>query len=665
MAGARAKGYPQRVVRSSHALPLAGAGALALAVAGCGDSLDVSVDYRVVGLAPATGGTCGAVPRTPPIATGATKVRFTFRDHTPTGPGALRCDVVLPRGGEAPVLAVPRKAEPVDLWVEYFTDAGALVARGQASDVALTGGTVTIYTTDADGYACEPAKPTQPRAFHSATLLPTGEVLFLGGLTGPASGASADFTPAAGAYVTASAEIYDSASGRVTPLVIAGLSPRAFHQVVVLGTDANGDVRLAVSGGLGVAGDAAAAGNVAAIGGPMGEAPWGPVAVDAALGRAGAVPVAAELLTYSPSTRAVVRTPIVGASGALGAAAGQADSEFGSPRLIGGGLGAGGDVLDALTPTGEIAVSLPGVPRVGASVVATTATSALWYGGDLGGTRLFDKVIQLDATPALTAGPAAPQAGLNRAFAHGGPPRRRGHRGRRPAHRHRRDQRHHRRGARRARRHRHRRRDRAAGRRLPRRGVHGLGAAAAPRRADQRRRRRRRSGVPGHAGVRRRPERALRGRRHRAHHRRRRAGPLRPPPDADARRHDPGERRLHPRRDRRHDPRGRHARALRAPRRRRRSAGRRRAARAPGAVAEQGGVPIAPCAVVRGGPAPDASVDAGASDALEPDALDVDVVAHRTARGGPRLPPASRPAGTARRASAGSAPPPPAACRPG
>ena len=179
MAGARAKGYPQRVVRSSHALPLASA--LAIVAGGCGDSLDVSVDYRVVGLAPVTGGTCGAVPRTPPLATGATKVRFTFRDHTATGPGPLRCDVVLPRGGDAPVLAVPRKAEPVDLWVEYFTDAGALVARGQATDVDLTGGTGTIYTTDADGYACEPAQPTQPRAFHAATLLPTGEVLFLAG----------------------------------------------------------------------------------------------------------------------------------------------------------------------------------------------------------------------------------------------------------------------------------------------------------------------------------------------------------------------------------------------------------------------------------------------------------------------------------------------------
>jgi hypothetical protein len=199
--------------------------------------------------------------------------------------------------------------------------------------------------------------------------------------------------------------------------VIAGLTPRAFHQVVVLGTDGNGDVRLAVSGGLGVAGDAAAAGNGAAIGGPAGEAPWVPVTADGALGRAGAVPVPAELLTYSPSTRAVVRTAIAGASGLPFAAGGQIDDELASPRLIGGGFGPGGDTLDALTPTGELAVTLTGVPRIGATVVATTASTALWFGGDLAATRLYDKIIQLDATPALTAGPAAPQVGLYRAFA--------------------------------------------------------------------------------------------------------------------------------------------------------------------------------------------------------------------------------------------------------
>ncbi|MEZ4404716.1 MAG: hypothetical protein R3B06_32150 [Kofleriaceae bacterium] len=405
------------MVRSSRGLVDASLLLLAVA-AGCSDGLHVDVSYRVVGLVPAAGGTCAATaPTAPPVAAGATRVRFTFRDHTATGPGALRCDAVLARGAAEPVIAVPRKGEPVDLWVEYFSDDGTLVARGQRADVDLTSGSpVTIYTTDADRYACAPAQTTAPRAFHSATLLPTGEVLLLGGLTGPAATPGAPLAPADGAYVTASAEIYDPVSERVYPLSVAGLTPRAFHHVVVLGTDANGDVRLAVSGGLGVAGDAAAPGNVAAAGGAGGAAPWAAVAADGALGRQGTVAVPAELLVYAPQTRTITRALIAGAGGDPFAAGGVDDVTLGTPPLIGGGQGPGGDALDALRPTGEVEVRLTGVPRIGAAVVASAPGEALWIGGDLTGTRLFDTVTQLGVAPSLSPGPPAASAGQNRAF---------------------------------------------------------------------------------------------------------------------------------------------------------------------------------------------------------------------------------------------------------
>ena len=398
---------------SSHRL--AGVAALLLTGA-CGDSLDISVDYRVIGLVPVTAGACGAPPTAPPTATGATRVRFTFRDHTAAGPGPLRCDVVLPRGVSKPVLAVPRKSEPVDLWVEYFTDDGVLVARGERRGVDLDGGAVTIYASASDGYACEPAQPTLPRAFHSATLLPTGEVLLLGGLTGRPGMTGGELSPADGAYVTASAEIYDPTTARVFPIAITGFTARAFHHVVVLGTAANGDVVMAVSGGLGVAGDPAAIGNVAAIAGTSGEAPWRPVAADAALGRGGSTSVGAELLVYSPSARTVSRMPIVGAIGLRFAAGGVDDVELPTPRAIGGGDGTGGDGLDVLEPTGAVDIRLSGVPRVGATLVAATETTALWIGGDLSGARYFDRLIQLDAAPSIEAGPA-PVSDHNRAFA--------------------------------------------------------------------------------------------------------------------------------------------------------------------------------------------------------------------------------------------------------
>jgi hypothetical protein len=402
------------VVRSSRRLVEA---ALVLALAGCGEDLRIDVRYRVIGRPPVTAGSCPTASA-PPTAAGATKVRFTFRDRPGPGgaPGALRCDVVVARTAVEPVIAVPRKDEPVDLWVEYFDDAGALIARGSKTAVTLTGGDdVTIYAGAAAGYGCAPTQTTAPRAFHSATLLPTGEVLLFGGLTGGAgAAASADLAPAAGAYVTASAEIYDPVNQRVFPLTL-GIAPRAFHQVIVLGTAPTGQIVLAVSGGVGVNGDPAAAGNVAAIGGPAGEAPWRAVSPGGT--RAGTAAVPAEILLYDPIARTVTRTAIAMVAGQLFASGGADDAELGAPPLVGGGVGAAADKLVALSPTGAEGPVLTGSPRVGAVIVRQSATDAIWLGGATGGMALYDRISGLGTTPTLTAGPALPGVDYNRAFA--------------------------------------------------------------------------------------------------------------------------------------------------------------------------------------------------------------------------------------------------------
>lgn len=385
----------------------------ALALAGCGDELRVDVHYQVVGLVAAEGGACGAQPRTPPEAAGATKVRFTFRDHGATGPGALRCDLVVPRGTAAPVIAVPRRGEPVDAWVEYFTDDGAVVARGHESGVELTGGgTVTIYAGPPESYTCAPAQAALPRAFHSATRLPDGEVLLLGGLVGAPDDAGASFLPSDGAYVTASAEIYDPAADRVSTVLIPGLHARAFHEVVVLGVVGD-DVLLLVSGGVSVAGTPTAAGNVAAISGSIGEAPWRTVAADDQLMRAGSAALAPELLTYSMRARGFsLRTldtipPHFFGGGAVD------DAELGQPRVVQGGEG--GDTAHVLTAAGDVQIALTGATRVGGTVVATSPSTALWLGGDVAQARLYDELTQLDSAPALVNGPAPP-GNSNRAF---------------------------------------------------------------------------------------------------------------------------------------------------------------------------------------------------------------------------------------------------------
>jgi hypothetical protein len=241
------------------------------------------------------GDACPAAGTAPPVVTGASHVRLTFRDQADR---TLRCDAVIPLGDRAPIVSVPGREAPVTMYVEYFDDAGTLLARGERRDVSLTGGqTVPIYVQATNAYACPIAPPVTARAFHSATPLPNGEVLLLGGLVGEAAGDSTSFAPTTGAYVSSAAEIYDPIEHRFYPLTIAGLLPRAFHQVLVLGTEGSA-IELLVIGGIGVAGDPAAAGNVASLPTGAGGAPWTSVAVDAAMGRAGTISLPPEILLY-------------------------------------------------------------------------------------------------------------------------------------------------------------------------------------------------------------------------------------------------------------------------------------------------------------------------------------------------------------------------------
>ena len=400
--------------------------ALAVLAAGaaCGDELTADVRYQVVGLVPVADGRCPtAAPTAPPDLPTATKVRFTFRDH---GDRSLRCDAVLPAGpdrGAAPLVAVPGRAAPVDVYVEYFDDAGTLLARGQRTDVTIEGGgAVSILVTRTDAWSCPLGAASIARAFHSVTPLPTGEVLLLGGLVAAPTGGDAPFAPSAGAYVTGTAELYDPIAHRFTPVTIAGLQPRAFHEVLTLGSD--GDrIRLLVVGGVGVAGDAAALGNVA-VAPAAGGAPWAAVAPDVDLGRAGSLALPAELLVYDPSTRTFTRSDVTGGPTPrqFGAATG-AGARPGEALAVVGGLDMAGAAVataeSVRVADGTAGGSVAGHPRLGATVTAIGAAEALVWGGDLTATatavRVGDRLTMLDQAPILATGPADTQA-LNRGF---------------------------------------------------------------------------------------------------------------------------------------------------------------------------------------------------------------------------------------------------------
>ncbi len=389
--------------------------------AGCGDG-GPDVRYRIVGLARATAAGCPAATAAPPDVPGATRVRLTFRDTTAAGIGALRCDIVLPLDGTPPLIAVPRRGEPVAVWAEYVDDAGAVLARGARDGVAIDrGDTVTIVAAPAGDYACAPLQATVARAFHSATLLPTGEVLLLGGLAGSVASPGASFAPDDGAYALATAELYDPVTGRSRPIAVPGLIARAFHQTVVLGSDADG-VHLLVVGGSGVNSDATLAGNVAAIPGGSGAPPWQPAGVDIARGHYGARGLPAELLTYHPATRSISRIE-VGASGPAARAETGTTAVTGAggmTAMVGGRLatGAASPLIEAVRADGTVAGTVNGRARVGATVTVLPGGDAIVVGGDVGadtaGVRVVDHLTGLDGTVALAPGPADTSA-MNRA----------------------------------------------------------------------------------------------------------------------------------------------------------------------------------------------------------------------------------------------------------
>ncbi|HTM19838.1 MAG TPA: hypothetical protein VL172_05000 [Kofleriaceae bacterium] len=322
----------------------------------------------------------GAVP----AFTGAEQIRLTFR--APAG-GPLVCDALLPLDGARRAVAIPDPGgDPVDLWVEYFgaPPDPARLAAGVSRGIDLAaGGDVPVRVWPAEQFACAGGLQVTARAFHTATLLPTGEVLIVGGAVAHPEDLSDELTAGPDdrrrLFATASVEIYDPVRARATQLSAGSLQPRALHQAALISTD---PIQVAVFGGLTINGDVTQA-PVLVEGTGTDLLRWmpGPQAISAAT----------EILTYDPASSTITVTLVDDptARGLLAAAAPEGPVGAMPPVIAGGFTDATAsaavlraDALDpaALTPTGMATLASP---RIGATLTPLDADDALLWGGHI------------------------------------------------------------------------------------------------------------------------------------------------------------------------------------------------------------------------------------------------------------------------------------------
>lgn len=328
------------------------------------------------------------------------KVRISVRMHGAGDvTGTFLCDRVFSLPGEAPDLRIPRNgADSIDLYAEAYAPLGAgetvprRVAVGALLGVKLSSSQspsmplpdLRLYPDER--FRCLAQKMSRARAFHTATLLPDGEVLVVGGLT-PAPDAGVDGFGAAPVYVTADAEVYDPSSGGFvavsegdTPL------PRAFHQAAFVGATDDGKYQIVLVGG--ATADAASGAFDVNTGVVFGTRI---VPFDTSTTLLTPLPVSAaasELMVYDPATHTATRTPMGGFTPGVF----QAAAPFADGVAVAGGLDWQGMPLQMTIPTikrVEVARALEMPPRfvalatarIGASLTALGDDSALLWGG--------------------------------------------------------------------------------------------------------------------------------------------------------------------------------------------------------------------------------------------------------------------------------------------
>lgn len=176
---------------------------------------------------------------------GATQLRLSLLQHVANGPPSLLCDRVVSLTSGQTDLALNTDSA-ADLLVEAFSDetpprllaSGMLVNINERPQLRP----LRLLLVPEGGFNCTSSPPTTTRAFHSATTLPGGQVLLLGGLTHHASDPGA-------LSALHSAEVYDPRSGEFTNVDGKLSSARAFHRALLIDGPVGGPHDLLLVGG--------------------------------------------------------------------------------------------------------------------------------------------------------------------------------------------------------------------------------------------------------------------------------------------------------------------------------------------------------------------------------------------------------------------------------
>ena len=358
--------------------------AVAVMAAACGDAeLITSVSFRPLAPPAPVAGRCPASsePLSPFADPNADLVRLTFRNSADNG---FLCDIVLTRDEGDQVIAIPSdSADLVDLYVELFSGApgtASLLASATRPDVAIDAHRVVdVPMVYSNTFACAYERAESPRAFHSATLLPNGEVLLIGGVHPGSADDKVDLDGGALLYATTDAEIYDPQLSRFRAISIPGLLPRALHNAVLLESDAN-EVTIALVGGLTAAGDA----GVTPI---LQSSPTERVLLSATPGAIGA-PV--EIVTYNMTTSTIASQLIGDEDGPSRRVFASASDSCAGHNVIAGGWSdwskttpfTSFEVVDGATGHAVTSAELQ-ANRFGATVTCLADGTALVWGGHL------------------------------------------------------------------------------------------------------------------------------------------------------------------------------------------------------------------------------------------------------------------------------------------